>query len=109
MTFSGNTYATQLLCSLASGGYADEIEAGTFASDGTHMTMTALKTSCPHNLVAKVSTFGYGFSGSQLVVTATNGSIVFAKAPMPMGETAIIKYGCIDSGVFTAGEIVAVP
>lgn len=106
---SDQSYVLQFVTLTSAASADDEIEGGVFAADGTTLTLTPRKSSCPGP--APIQSLMYDVSGDSLTLINGATAIIFVRQAQSGGApvSGTITSGCSDgAGHFTPAPVVPV-
>src|SRR5688500_14907911 len=98
MVFDGGDVASLFACALVSGGIGAEVTEGTYDIEGSRVSLSSFRGSCPGGS-RETSFFNYAVSSSSLTLSDSNGAVLFARVDPSSGSSsgAAFTYGCWEN------------
>lgn len=105
LTFRGDQYENDVICTLSTGGFGLQVDTGAFSWTPDRITLTPGMTTCPGHAAV---TFGWTTGVDKLTIIATDGVLVFQRQPDSPGN-AVAQFGCWMPDGFHLGPLLPTP
>lgn len=106
--FDGSRFEGMSMCALESGTYGIETERGTYSATNSQINLFPEEASCVRNRTHAPFAFEYTVNDEVLQLSSNAGVAVFTRWSGQQGAGGVARYGCIEPGTFSDGEIVPV-